>query len=392
MLVIIEYMMDFYTNLPEHFVPLRDLLKDEFLFESLPRNWHAVVADIENRKVIEEKSIDKEIPLIIVESITTVLNMLKIIDTTVKVPYFFGTESVTFIIPNELISQVLHALKEYSMQIEKSNDLNLRVGSVILRDIYQNNVSLRIAKLKHNKDIIVPVVIGNGLKVAEVHIKDNFITSSAFQEKQSATTFQETYYRTDDTKYNREESKIMRLRLSCDDESKQAQVYKNIMDEINYIFGTLDDRRTMIPFKLKLHTSIKEIRKGIIFKIGKYDRKYLIRNWLLFVFKKYYFRIKPEEKHYSYQVLQLSDTITLDGAINTVIHGTNQQIRKFQTFLDNSEFRKEITYKLHVGSSSIMPSRINDQKESHVHYFLGSNKGGYTTATTMFKQKLPSKH
>lgn len=70
-------------------MPLRDLLKDEILFESLPRNWHAVVADIENRKVIEEKSIDKEIPLIIVESITTVLNMLKIIDTTVKVPCFW---------------------------------------------------------------------------------------------------------------------------------------------------------------------------------------------------------------------------------------------------------------------------------------------------------------
>ena len=97
--------------------------------------------------------------------------------------------------------------------------------------------------------------------------------------------------RWDEIKPNNEDDKVMCLLLICSDETKQAQVYKTIMDEINYIFGTLEERRPITTFKLKLNTSIQKIKKEMMTKIGKYDQKYLIKNWLITVFGKYYFKI-----------------------------------------------------------------------------------------------------
>ncbi|EDP94774.1 DUF3095 domain-containing protein [Kordia algicida OT-1] len=383
-------MIGFYANLPKHFMPLRDLLKDESLFEGVPKDWHIVVTDIENSSKAVASGRHNDINLIATGSIITVLNEIKTIDAAIKVPYFFGGDGATFIIPDEIIPQILTALNTYSAHIKKTANLNLRVGSVILDDIYSNNVTARIAKLRHNEYLTTPIIIGNGLKFAEAHIKDTFKSSDITENDEHLINLTGMECRWDEIKPNNEGDKVMCLLLSCSDETKQAQVYKSVMDEINYIFGTLDERRPITTLKLKLNTSIQKIKKEMMTKIGKYDRKYLIRNWLITVFGKYYFKIFPEGKRYLFRVTQLSDTIMLDGAINTVISGNDKQIRKFQIFLDNMEFQKEITYGIHVTHASIMSCYVQDRKENHIH-FVDGTEGGYTTAAMMFKQKLVSK-
>lgn len=383
-------MIGFYANLPKHFMPLRDLLKDESLFEGVPKNWHIVVTDVEDSSKAVANGRHNDINLTATGSIITVLNEIKTIDSSIKIPYFFGGDGATFIIPDEIIPQVLTALNAYSAHIKKTNNLNLRVGSVILEDIYRNNVTARIAKLRHNKYLTTPVVIGNGLKFAEAKIKDAFKPTDIAENEENHINLTGMECRWDEIKPNNEDDKVMCLLLICSDETKQAQVYKTIMDEINYIFGTLEERRPITTFKLKLNTSIQKIKKEMMTKIGKYDQKYLIKNWLITVFGKYYFKIFPEGKRYLFRVTQLSDTIMLDGAINTVISGSSQEIRKFQIFLDNMEFQKEITYGLHVTHASIMSCYVQDRKENHIH-FVDGTEGGYTTAAVMFKQKLASK-
>ncbi|WP_046755427.1 DUF3095 domain-containing protein [Kordia jejudonensis] len=380
-------LITFYSDLPKHFTPLRDLLKDESLFTGIPKNWHIVVTDIEGSSIAVENGQHNDINLTATGSIITVLNEIKSIDASIKVPYFFGGDGATFIIPDAIITQVISALNTYSVHIKKTLQLNLRVGNVILEEVYKNNVTARIAKLRHNKYLTTPVVLGNGLKFAEAYIKDNFKPTDIFGNNEKVIDLTGMECRWDEIKPNSSENKVVCLLVSCHDETKQAQVFKSIMDEINYLFGSLDERRPITTLKLKLNTSIEKIRKEMMAKIGKHDRKYLIDNWLITVFGKYYFKIFPEGKRYLYRVTQLSDTIMLDGAINTVISGSSKQINKLQIFLDTLESEKEITYGMHITHSSIMSCYVQDRKENHIH-FVDGTEGGYTSAAIVYKGKL----
>ena len=159
------------------------------------------------------------------------------------------------------------------------------------------------------------------------------------------------------------------------------------MNEINYIFGDLDNRNPITTLKLKLNTTLEKIRKEMYVKVGKNQSKYLINNWLITVFGKYYFKFFKAGKLYIYRVSQLSDTIMLDGSINTVISGNDKQIKRLQILLDDLESNKKIIYGLHTTHASIMSCYIEDREEKHIH-FVDGTEGGYTSAAIMFKNKL----
>ena len=376
----------FYSDLPKHRIPLTELLKDESLFKGVPKNWHIVVTDIEGSSEAVINGKHNDINLTATGSIITVLNEIKTLDPSIKVPYFFGGDGATFIIPNSIITQITSALNTYSLHIKKTLDLNLRVGSVKLKEVYNNNVTLRIARLRHNTYLTTPIVLGNGLKFAESQIKNSFKSDSVL-ETNNTINLTGMECRWDEIMPKRPDNKVMCLLVSCSNETKQAEIFKSIMGEINFVFGTLDERRPITTLELKLNTSLEKIRKEMITRIGKYDRQYLVRNWLITVFGKYYFKFFAEGKLYLQRVTQLSDTLMLDGSINTVISGTTKQINKFQIFLDTLESQNKIIYGMHVTHASIMSCYVQDREDNHIH-FVDGTEGGYTTAALAYKDKL----
>src|SRR5690606_36121687 len=102
---------------------------------------------------------------------------------------------------------------------------------------------------------------------------------------------------------------------------------------------------------------------------------------------KFYFKFFKAGKLYKYRITQLSDTIMLDGFLNTVISGTDKQVEKLKIILDGLEAENKIIYGLHVTHASIMSCYIEDRAEKHVH-FVDGTEGGYTSAAVMFKEKL----
>ena len=377
---------EFYGNLPKHSITLRELLKDESLFKVVPTSWHIVVTDIESSSDAVKNGKHNDINLTATGSVITVLNEIKSIDPSIKIPYFFGGDGATFIVPNAIITQITTALNTYSVHIKNTLALNLRVGTVKLEEVYKNNVTLRITRLRHNKYLTTPIVLGNGLKFAESQIKNNFIPANVI-DSNSTINLTGMECRWDEIMPNNQDDKILCLLVSCSDETKQAEIFNSIMGEINYVFGTLDERRPITTLKLKLNTSIEKIRKEMTTKIGKYNREYLIRNWLITVFGKYYFKFFNGGKQYLYRVTQLSDTLMLDGSINTVISGNFKQITKLQIFLDTLESQNKIIYGMHVTHASIMSCYVQDREDNHIH-FVDGTEGGYTTAALVYKSKI----
>ena len=382
--------LNFYKKISKNSLPLTDLLKDESLFSSVPKNWSIVVTDIENSTAAVANGFHNDVNLCATGSIITVLNTIKTVNKKIEIPYFFGGDGSTFIIPNTILTPVLEALNNYSQHIKNTLNLNLRVGHLELEKVYNNNVTLRITKLRHNKYLTTPVVLGNGIKYAENVIKDNFKVSHV-DTSVLALNLEGMECRWDEIYPSQTEKKVICLLVNCNDEKKQAEIYGTIMNEINYVFGDLNNRNPITALKLRLNTSIEKIKKEMHVKLGKNKTSYLLNNWLITIFGKYYFKLFKAGKRYVYKVSQLSDTIMLDGSINTVISGTNKQVSRLQILLDDLESNNKIIYGLHTTHASIMSCYIQDRKEKHIH-FVDGTEGGYTSAAIMFKEKLKNRN
>ena len=91
------------------------------------------------------------------------------------------------------------------------------------------------------------------------------------------------------------------------------------------------------------------------------------------------------------QLPELSDTVMLDGGINTVFSGTQKQINRLIKKLDKLEEKKEILYGLHTTYASIMSCYIEDRDKKHIH-FIDGTEGGYTSAANQIKAKIKLKN
>lgn len=379
--------LDFYNNISKSKLPLTELLKNESLFFKVPKNWSIVVTDIENSTSAVDRGLHNDVNLSATGSIITVLNTLKAEDQKIKIPYFFGGDGSTFIIPNKILESVLLALNNYSQHIRKTLQLNLRVGYLEVEKVYANNVTLRITKVRLNKYLTTPVILGNGLKYAENVIKESFVATDIDSKNDVKPNLEGMECRWDEIYPNATDKKVICLLVDCNDENKQADVYSTIMKEIDVVFGDLEKRNPITTPKLKLNTSLAKIRKEMYTKLGKYQLTYLFSNWLLTIIGSFYFKFFTAGKLYTDRVTQLSDTIMLDGFINTVISGTDQQVDRLKILLDKLELNHEIIYGIHITHASIMSCYIEDRAAKHIH-FVDGTEGGYTSAAIMFKEKL----
>ena len=366
---------------------MAELIKNETLFFNVPENWSIVVTDIENSTDAVARGFHNDVNLSATGSIITVLNTLKFVNRNLKIPYFFGGDGSTFIVPNRVLKPILLALNNYSQHIKKSTDLNLRVGYLGVEKVYANNVNLRITKLRHNKYLTTPVVLGNGLKYAEQIIKESFKASDIYNEKATKLNLNGMECRWDEIYPNKTDKKVICLLVDCDDESIQAELYAEIMAEIDEVFGTLINRNPISSDKLKLDPSLGKIKKEMYARIGKYSLRYLISNWLITLIGVVSFKFFKVGKLQKKRIAQLTDTIMLDGFLNTVISGTEAQVETLKTFLNRLEAEGKIIFGIHITHASIMSCYIEDRQEKHIH-FVDGTEGGYTSAAIMFKEKM----
>lgn len=379
--------LNFYKRISKSNIPLTELLKNGKLFYDVPTDWSVVVTDIENSTDAVSNGLHNDVNRTATGSIITVLNTLKEVEPGIKIPYFFGGDGSTFILPNAVLQAVLDALMVYSQHIFNKIELQLRVGHMGVEQIYSSGISLKITKFKQNDFLTTPVILGNGLKYAESLIKAQFTPSTILFNENLKPNLEGMQCRWDEIYPNKSDKKIVCLLVDCLEESDQAQVYGMIMSEIDFIFGSLDKRNPISTLKLKLNTSLENIKREMRIKIGNYQLSYVISNWLVTLFGSFYFNFFKSGKLYKFRVTQLSDTIMLDGFLNTVISGTEEQVTRLQMLLDHMESKSKIIYGIHITHASIMSCYIEDREKKHIH-FVDGTEGGYTSAAVMFKQKM----
>ena len=167
----------------------------------------------------------------------------------------------------------------------------------------------------------------------------------------------------------------------------QAAIFRTILTEIDKIYGPPQSRSPISVRKLRLKATLGKINTEMRARVGGFDLRYLFVNWLQTLFGVLYFRYDKNGQYYLRRLVQLSDTLMLDGRINTVISGTVRQRNSLVAVLEELENQREIHFGLHISTESVMSCYVRDRRDQHIHFVDGLG-GGYTQAASMLKRKI----
>src|SRR6476660_5626827 len=92
----------------------------------VPGDWWIVVADVIGSTKAIEAGAYKKVNTVGAACIAAVVN----VDRTVDIPFVFGGDGATFVVPDTLRERVVPALREAQRLSRQSFDLALRVGMV----------------------------------------------------------------------------------------------------------------------------------------------------------------------------------------------------------------------------------------------------------------------
>jgi len=374
----------FYSDLRENQIPLQELLSRDSLFHKVPENWHVIITDIRNSTSAVQNGLHQTVNLIATGSIVTVLNVT--FRANIVVPFFFGGDGATFIVPPTIIDSAMSALLLFRANTSENFNLDLRVGTVLVSTIYEQGHELKISKFKSSKTLYIPVVLGNGLGYAEKVIKgdDYLFQDRALQQSELDLTGMSC--RWDKIAPPENHNEIVTLLAVAGENVKQPEAFRRVIMLLDQIYGTPEKRQPISISKLKLKTTFNriELEMRATLNNGNFFKKFY--EWFTHLLGHLYFKTR-RGKDYLTRLVNMSDTLVIDGRINTVISGTDKQRLRLQESLDELEQQGVIKFGLYVSKDSVMSCYVKDLQDEHIHFVDGS-EGGYTNAAGVLKQKL----
>ncbi|MBL7731874.1 MAG: DUF3095 domain-containing protein [Chitinophagaceae bacterium] len=374
----------FYTRLPVNNLPVSELLMEEHLFYKVPGNWHVLITDVKNSTAAALNGRHQTVNLVATGSIVAALNVA--FKDNIQVPFFFGGDGATFIIPPSLLEPVLLALRQHRENTLRNFELELRVGHVPVEEVYAEGHELLISKLKASEIFNIPVLLGDGLTFAEKKIKSADLIAAPATTETEELDMSGMHCRWDKIKPPQNDQEVVSLLVVTPTRSKQAVVFKNVMEAIDRIYGPQEQRKPISINRLRMLASFKKIGAEMRVRLGGFNPWYLLRTWMATIIGKIYFKTGKGKKYLA-SLVEMSDTLVIDGKINTVITGSGKQREELQQILEKMEKEGQVLFGLHVSNESVMSCYVRNMNDQHIHFVDGAD-GGYTKAAGVLKKKL----
>lgn len=374
----------FYSRLPINRILLSDLLTEDHLFYPIPDNWHVLITDIKGSTSAVQSGLHETVNLVATGSIVAVLNLS--FKANITIPFFFGGDGATFIVPPAVKDAAMAALQLHKKQTLDNFNLDLRVGSISVKDIYAAGYELKVSKFNSSGNFSIPIILGDGLNYAERLIKGPDYAHPDQLPQEEELDLSGMQCRWDRIKPPENNYEVVTLIVTAAQGINQAAAYRDVILHIDEIYGAPEKRQPISVDRLRLKATFTKLGLEIRARFGQMKFLSLLQSWLTTSLGYLYFQTKPG-KTYLNRLVEMSDTLVIDGKINTVISGTEQQRLQLEAALNTLEQAGRIRYGFYVSRESVMSCYVRNMRDDHIHFVDGA-EGGYTKASGILKLKL----
>ncbi|MFB2934124.1 DUF3095 domain-containing protein [Aerosakkonemataceae cyanobacterium BLCC-F154] len=391
----------FYSELPV----LTDFLEitNSSNYVSVPPDWQVIVTDIIGSTKAIESGRYKEVNLIGACSIVAILNIAK----NLEVPFVFGGDGASLLIPPSLLPQAKQALLGTKILAKQEFQLDLRVGIVPVSAVNKNAYNIKIAKFKVSENYHQAVFNSYGLTHATDLVKnpayaDIYLVKD--RECEPEADFSGLECRWQDIPSQRGEIVSILVLATTTEEKKANQIYRQVLDKFSEIYGkeidfhpiplanlklTFDERKLMYEAKVRFPK-----RWGSESPVGNwlqqqwYLSKIKLENYLgAFLMN---FKIKVSEMdwgEYKEIFLDATDYKKFDDILRMVIAGNSKQRQQLADYLETQYQQGKLVYGLHSSDRAIVTCLVFERNGRQVHFVDGAD-GGYALAAKAMKKRM----
>ncbi|MFB2835469.1 DUF3095 domain-containing protein [Floridanema evergladense] len=383
----------FYSQLPA----LADFLEitNSQNYVSVPPDWQVVVTDIIGSTKAIESGRYKEVNLIGACSIVAILNITK----EFEVPFVFGGDGASLLIPPSLLPQAKQALLATKNLAKQEFKFDLRVGIVPLTAVNQNGYAIKIAKIKASEHYHQAVFTGYGLTHATDLVKnpeyaDIYLVNE--QEYQPEADFSGLECRWQDIPSQHGEI-VSILVLATATEQKEANcIYRQVLNKFSEIYGEEIDFHPIPIDNLKLSFDEKKLMQeakvrspvGNWLQQQLYLSKIKLENYLGAFFIKW--KVKVNDTNWGEVknlFLDSTDYKKFDDILRMVIAGNSEQRQELTNYLETLYQQGKLVYGLHHSDRAIVTCLVFERNGRQVHFVDGAD-GGYALAAKAMKKRI----
>ena len=374
----------FYSQLHLHYGALHELLLDETAFTEVPKEWNIIVTDIKNSTLAVQEGKQQLVNLAATGSIVACLNISRA--KGIDIPFFFGGDGATLLVPDEILPDCLYALQLHQERCSLSFDFFLRVGHRNVSQLKEQGAQLKIARYKRNDLHIMPIILGDALQIAERSIKESE-PQDAMEQMTYNLNLQGMECKWDKIKPPQKGNEVLTFIISAATVASQSELYSEVLKKIDLIYGEDRIRHPLSAGKLKMVHHLSRFKNEVKMKYKKVTSRQIAANWWLSIAGSIFAKYTRPGKNYIHDLIQLTETLLLDGSINTVITGEESQRKELLAYLDQLEGENKLKYGYYTSSSSILSCFVTALDDYHIHFLDGDN-GGYTQASKVLKAKM----
>ncbi len=356
-------------------------------YTSVPESWLVIITDIKGSTKAIESGRYQDVNMIGAASISVLQELLK-----QDFPYVFGGDGATIVIPSSYANDVFFALCGLRTLAKNEFNMQLRVGCVSVKEIYDSGGTIEFAKNELSSSKCIAMFRGGGLIIAEDLIKGN--------EDKYEIPFQNAPPSSlNGLTCNWKELPNKRgqmLSLLVISNNENSSVYPDFLSFLDSTFnGNFNEANPVNTEQLALK-SMSDIIQSNLRSNRLFSIDLLINVFQSFVVKlSTWFHIPTFGTHKSGRFGEYVPTMRthadyrkFDDVLRMVLDCSEHQIQEIEKYLESRYKDGQLLYGTHRSNTALMTCYVRDiEPGQHIHFIDGGN-GGYAMAAKQLKGQI----
>lgn len=378
---------DFFYLTLDSFSDFNSLSNDNY-YKPLPADWFVVISDIRGSTKAIAEGRYQDVNTLGAASIAALGNIW----STDEIPFVFGGDGASFLVPPDRLSDVKRELLKLKNFATANFNMELRVGVVPMSEVVEANLPIEVAKYVVASTRTIALIRGGGLSWAENKIKsepDRYCIHPA--DEMVLEELKGLSCRWEPLKSHK--GSIVSLLVRS--QANGIQIFTEILTKLESIVGgSIQSANPVNPEVMKyksLWTTIKTEWKyiGQFFTRETWSRfvEILVSVWSFNKRRTSLF----DSKSFADQIPSHSDYRKFDDMLRMVIDCTPKQVREIRSYLASEFEAGRIYFGLHESSHALMTCLVGNLSEGgHIHFIDGGD-GGYAIAAKHLKEQMNAK-
>lgn len=374
-------MLELYDRIPS-FSDYGDLTVDRH-YARLPGDWSVVVADIAGSTEGIAAGRYRDVNTIGAACIAAVLNALG----TTSVPYVFGGDGASLVLPPERLDQALRALAALRVNARAQFGMDLRVGVMPVSEAEAQGARIEVARYEIKSGRCIALFRGGGLAVAERRIKadpDRYAPDCGPGSYSLAGL---------SCRWNRIPSgkgHLLSLLVQVPEGPRQAGVYGELLTRLRTILDGDMDAANPLDVRRATYKTIRQCLAD--------ERRYQRSAWSLRFLARaaeivacvLVFRLRlpiPVRKPWTYAAAMRphADYRKFDDMLRMVIDCTPEQAEAIEALLRERHRSGALWYGVHRARHALMTCLVGGLDDGEHIHFIDGDDGGYAMAARQLK-------